>query len=177
MDVVIGRALSPESIGDLLELAREDVSDIQYSSIGDRGDLPPALVEQYKEYRKNKIVNDTHLLLPETVDEFYKFVNDPNVTLQQFDLLIYEQGHRFKAHRDRMPAPWSRRRKWSTSTLLYESDDLVGGDLLFHKGGDTLNPKLEVGETILFPSDLIHEVTEVKSGRRISLVAWFLENE
>ena len=65
-------------------------------------------------------------------------------------------------------------RRLSTSTLISESTDFEGGELiLFDDHGNEINPGLEVGETILFDSRRAHKVNPVTKGIREVLVAWF----
>ena len=64
-------------------------------------------------------------------------------------------------------------RKLSCSLVLSNPDDYVGGELQFHYGRfffETMKP--EIGSIVVFPSWLPHRVRPIKSGERISLVAW-----
>lgn len=92
-------------------------------------------------------------------------IDDCNVC--QIELLIYKKGSYFTKHKD--IAKGDNKRIWSSTTLIYESPDLKGGVL---KINDNV-VKLNVGQTILFPSTEYHEVTKIEEGTRISLVAWF----
>jgi PKHD-type hydroxylase len=64
-------------------------------------------------------------------------------------------------------------RKLSMTIQLSDSDDYTGGDLKLHVGHkQPLVAPRERGSVIVFPSNILHEVTPVKSGRRYSLVTW-----
>ena len=71
-------------------------------------------------------------------------------------------------------------RKLSFSIQLSEESDYTGGDLKIYTEDASLNklknytlaPKKK-GSITFFPSRLMHEVTEVTGGNRISLVGWF----
>ena len=63
-------------------------------------------------------------------------------------------------------------RKISMSIQLSDPNDYEGGELqLFTKKTITTLPK-DKGTIIFFPSFLLHRVTPVTKGKRISLVAW-----
>lgn len=68
----------------------------------------------------------------------------------------------------------SHARKLSATVLL--NNDFVGGSFEFNlfKESEPLSVEMSAGSLIVFPSYLIHRVTEVTSGCRKSLVAWIL---
>ena len=71
-------------------------------------------------------------------------------------------------------------RKLSTSVILSDKNEYQGGDLNFayqNKHNKINNFKLnnlEVGTIVVFPSFLWHKVSEIKKGKRYSLVSWYL---
>ena len=71
-------------------------------------------------------------------------------------------------------------RKLSTSVILSDKDEYQGGDLNFayqnkHNKINNLKLKnLEIGTVVVFPSFLWHKVSEIKKGKRYSLVSWYL---
>jgi SM-20-related protein len=102
--------------------------------------------------------------------------------------LRYEVGDRFIAHRDVATLtgePYSRRR---VSVVLFvtgrepdvASTDTAGGQLVFFDTSPSAtwqNCRVPVhapaGTAVAFPSDVIHEVTPVRRGQRLSVVTWF----
>lgn len=63
-------------------------------------------------------------------------------------------------------------RKLSFSLLLDDDNDYEGGDFEINTGKDiTICPKKQ-GTVLVFPSYVLHRVTEVTSGTRNSLVGW-----
>lgn len=64
-------------------------------------------------------------------------------------------------------------RKLSLTLQLSDPGDYEGGELRLFTGGNTpiVAPK-EKGTITFFPSTILHEVTPVTSGRRLSLVSW-----
>jgi len=104
---------------------------------------------------------------------------------------IYEEGDFFLPHRDRDPddsvAPdWIKARQLSVSIFL---NDARGRDADFHRGGSLVfygqrrDPRApgfgvpvesEAGMFLAFRSDWIHEVKPVTSGRRYSIVTWYV---
>jgi len=117
------------------------------------------------------------------IEKELEAVFDGEHKLNQIDLLGYGEGMFFKLHQDtngRGLASVGQGREWSSSTLVYQSDDLEGGDLILY---GPFNPetrvagterviKLKQGETVFFPSDWWHEVTPVTKGERLVIVSW-----
>lgn len=67
-------------------------------------------------------------------------------------------------------------RRFTTVTLLSKTDDLEGGDLIvFDDNKNAINTEMEVGETVLFYSSTIHQVTRITKGSREVLVAWIYD--
>ena len=63
-------------------------------------------------------------------------------------------------------------RKLSVSIQLSDVNDYKGGDLLLYTNENGVIMKKNQGDLIVFPSFILHEVTEVTEGERNSLVAW-----
>lgn len=125
-------------------------------------DLPVQSLENYS----NKI-------------EKYFDKNGDIITLQH-NLLIYKEGDFFIKHIDSVPKNFSnfdpqyRERKWSVITLIDKSEDLEGGDLLLYKNNESpIKIDLKIGETVIFLSKTLHEVTPVIKGTRKALISWF----
>ena len=69
-------------------------------------------------------------------------------------------------------------RKLSVVVMLNDKDDYKGGVLkLFCGGSEPTEIRLNKGEAIVFPSYMLHGVTEVTEGKRISLVGWVKGDE
>lgn len=155
----IGKALSQESIDELLLIAEEIDS------------APATTLPGYNGGRITERVNVSYRWFPEICEELESWVDD-GTKVSQFDLLVYTKGSMFGPHVDGLD------RMWSTSTLLYKSEDLLGGDMIFHHNKKDRYKDYEVidiplGKTLLFDAQKqSHEVTEVVSGRRVVLVSW-----
>lgn len=63
-------------------------------------------------------------------------------------------------------------RKLSISIQLSDPSEYEGGDFNFHFSDIPETAERELGNAIIFPSYMLHEVTPVTSGTRYSLVAW-----
>ena len=100
-----------------------------------------------------------------------EYVNRFRVELERvydnYSILKYGNGHRFKEHAD--DGANSLRR---VSLLYYVNDDYEGGEILFPRWN--LNIKPQANELILFPSNYMyaHEVIPVTIGTRYSVVQW-----
>jgi predicted 2-oxoglutarate/Fe(II)-dependent dioxygenase YbiX len=111
---------------------------------------------------------------------------------QDLRFYIYEEGDFFAVHRDASPADraapdWAKRRQFSVSILLNDqrsgpdTEPYGGGTLVFHgrRGGPegawfSIPLEAEEGMFVAFPSHWMHEVQPVTSGRRYSIVTWFI---
>ena len=57
--------------------------------------------------------------------------------------------------------------------MLSSKDDYEGGEFQVMMGNKMFSYKMDVGEAIVFPSDCLHRVRPLKSGKRVSLVGWY----
>lgn len=96
--------------------------------------------------------------------------------VHEFNYLIYNEGDHFRRHMDLIDKDGQAKRVFTTSTLISQSDDFEGGDLMvFDENDNAINTSLEVGETVFFLPTTYHQVTPVTKGTREVLVAWFYE--
>jgi|SRR5262250_1111938 len=111
---------------------------------------------------------------------------------QGLSFYIYEEGDFFAAHQDAdaydpIAPDWVRKRQVSVSILLNhglgiaDAEAYGGGELIFHGRrtdrigtGFSIPLEGEEGMFIAFPADWMHEVRPVTSGRRYSIVTWFV---
>lgn len=63
-------------------------------------------------------------------------------------------------------------RKLSISIQLSKVEEYEGGDLILYRDANGEVMRKEQGTLIIFPSFVLHEVTEVTKGERNSLVGW-----
>lgn len=91
---------------------------------------------------------------------------------EQMSLLKYEVGGKFIKHHDVLQPTDNRSRYFSSSILIDKSPDLIGGDLILYEDDVPYIIDLEVGEAVVFHSRTWHEVTEIKQGWRLALIAW-----
>jgi predicted 2-oxoglutarate/Fe(II)-dependent dioxygenase YbiX len=107
---------------------------------------------------------------------------------EKFQFLLYCKGDFYKRHADRNDKPESpdyiKARRISVVVFLSnenqteQPDSYTGGTLVVWNSGIQKTPlriEGEVGKLIAFPSDLMHEVEPVRSGKRYSIVNWFFE--
>jgi len=111
---------------------------------------------------------------------------------QKPQFYIYEEGDFFLPHRDRdsedpVAPDWVRARQVSVSIFLndvrggLDAEPHGGGSLVLygHRGdrsgsGFALPLESEEGMFVAFRSDWVHEVKPVTSGRRYSIVTWYV---
>ena len=99
--------------------------------------------------------------------------NPKDFEVQEYNLLEYQKYDKFVKHKDRIVKPDHPQREYSTSTIIQMSDNIKGGKFLIYSEDGFMDAlDLQVGETIMFSSDTLHEVTEVEEGVRLVLVAW-----
>lgn len=123
-------------------------------------------------YRKTKLVLMSHRMFPEICERIEGHIKE-DVKVNQFDYLIYNVGDRYQKHNDVAVGDEDVNRVYTTVTMLDKSDDLEGGNLVvYNDDGSVVTIDLEIGETAIFRSTLVHEATEVIQGTRKVLVAW-----
>ena len=118
--------------------------------------------------------------LANTVNEEHYNFKITNLQCPQFT--TYKKGQHYKWHRDIYPpekdGPYPGLvRKLSVVVQLSDFDKYKGGNF-FIKDFNNKQHKPEnfknKGDVLVFPSFLLHQVTEVKFGKRNSLVCWFM---
>ena len=118
--------------------------------------------------------------LANTVNEEHYNFKVTNLQCPQFT--EYKKGQHYKWHRDIYPpekdGPYPGLvRKLSMCIQLSNFEDYKGGNF-FIKDFNNKQHKPEnfknKGDLLVFPSFLLHQVTEVKGGKRYSLVCWFM---
>ena len=126
---------------------------------------------------RNTLVDEiNHEDFPEISNAISKEVSrlfSVDVSVNQADYLFYEKGMFFAKHQDvtiREDGGRLQPRVFTTITMLNKSDDFDGGELLLHDEHAIYD--LDVGETVIFRSEVHHEVKPVLSGTREVLVTW-----
>ena len=184
-----GFALTEESIEELLDCCRDVAkTDARIKTAGSHGrgvSIP--------DYRKTHRVVINQTMIPDTMNDIAEWLGMPELEVAQIDLLEYVKGDHFSLHKDTFSGKKELLelnpklkdlakqthlydREVSTSTLIYTSNNLEGGELYLFEDKERNGSQvidLKVGETVAFPSNTFHEVTKVTEGRRVSLVAWF----
>lgn len=99
---------------------------------------------------------------------FYKY--DLSYNLEKVTLLKYQTWDFFESHNDLSPG-WWKKRKLSIIIPLSNPNDYIGGELYSQSIQKTFSN--EQWSIIVFPSTLDHEVKQIISWERYTLVAWF----
>ena len=86
-------------------------------------------------------------------------------------LAKYDQSDQFNWHSDFSGGPASQR-KLSMSVQLSDPDEYQGGDLQFMINDQAHNALRTPGTLVVFPSFVMHRVTPITAGSRMSLVGW-----
>ena len=122
---------------------------------------------------------------PDICSQLIKLVNKWNpvrlnadFVVDEFNYLIYDEGDHFTRHRDKILVEGKPQRVYSTSTLISQSSDFEGGELIVYNENDyPINTDLQVGETAFFDSMTPHQVNPVTKGTREVLVAWIYKKD
>jgi PKHD-type hydroxylase len=89
----------------------------------------------------------------------------------QLQYTVYEgNGGHYDWHADL--GPTISNRKLSCVIQLSDPDDYEGGDLQLNNGSGVITVEKKKGRIIFFSSFVLHRVTPVTDGTRISLVTW-----
>lgn len=145
------------------------------------------------DYRKSQVCwwNENYVNtyeLHDTLQKIYDVVNYVNDEFYQFDLsniqpLQFTRYHQndkgfYFAHTDCGSLEPKIHRKLSFVIFLSNPEEYEGGEFVYYTGreGNNINQTkpemINSGNMIVFPSFLMHEVTEVTKGTRYSLVGW-----
>lgn len=92
--------------------------------------------------------------------------------LESLQYAVYDKGGYYKDHLDLGLVPPAAYRKLSFTIQLSDDSDYSGGDLSIKLSNVSSSASRKKGDIFFFPSFLLHEVTEVTSGCRRSLVGW-----
>jgi|TARA_R110000772_G_scaffold221174_1_gene331572 predicted 2-oxoglutarate/Fe(II)-dependent dioxygenase YbiX len=94
-----------------------------------------------------------------------------SLVVKEIEYLKYGISDHFKKHSDVISKV--NKRRFSTITMLSKTDNIKGGDLLLYDNNlYKYDVDLQIGETVVFYSDTIHEVTPITCGGREVLVSW-----
>ena len=150
-----GKIIQQEDIQDILELTK--ISNISEA---------PTTSGNLNKWRNSLKYQVDYQLFPELCKTIEDFVND-GTKVNQFDLLLYKEGHYYKKHKDVIE---ERKRTWTSITMI-DKKDLKGGEIVvYNKDKNIID--LDIGETIVFKSSLYHKAKKVLHGTRLVLVAW-----
>ena len=150
-----GKVIQQEDIQDILELTK--ISNISEA---------PTTSSNSNKWRNSLKYQVDYQLFPELCKTIEDFVND-GTKVNQFDLLLYKEGHYYKKHKDIIEEV---KRTWTSITMI-DKKDLKGGEIvIYNKDKNIID--LDIGETIVFKSSLYHKAKKVLQGTRLVLVAW-----
>ena len=118
------------------------------------------------------VYNRLKRYIVEANDELWKFdLTSLNEQIQYTEYYDVSNGH-YGWHQDIGPGVGSQR-KISITVQLSDSDEYEGGDLQFmHGSTSVVNAPRGAGVVVIFPSYMMHQVTEVTKGTRKSFVLW-----
>lgn len=112
-----------------------------------------------------------------------RLILDVNESFYKFDLLSLERLQ-FTRYNSNVSGLYNKHldcgtlndynidRKLSMVMQLSDPDDYSGGDLVLHCSQDPSVVEKKQGRIVFFPSHILHEVTPITSGNRLSLVSW-----
>lgn len=102
-------------------------------------------------------------------NQYYFF--DLNGFFEPLQLAEYGEGDFFDWHLDFGTGPTSNR-KLSLTVQLSDSNEYEGGDLEFQINQNSVKAPRTQGTVVVFPSFIMHRVTEITKGKRRSIVGW-----
>jgi Rps23 Pro-64 3,4-dihydroxylase Tpa1-like proline 4-hydroxylase len=147
-------------------IQQEDIQDIlELTKISNIFEAPTTSSNSNK-WRNSLKYQVNYQLFPELCKTIEDFVND-GTKVNQFDLLLYKEGHYYKKHKDIIEEV---KRTWTSITMI-DKKNLQGGEIVIYDGDEHVID-LDIGETVVFKSSLTHKAKEVLQGTRLVLVAW-----
>lgn len=120
-------------------------------------------------------INDLYRRVSEVNDQYFGF--DVSGIEQPFNIIRYGPGDYFKPHADDNMVGGLMTYRKLTASIMMSDGSHIGGALRLYFGGDRsmANPvqlRLGKGDAVFFAPWVLHEVTEVITGNRYSLVTW-----
>lgn len=87
----------------------------------------------------------------------------------------YEPGMYYRNHIDEplLRGQVTLRTDLSCTVFLSGPDEYEGGELLIGNDDNSVAVKLAAGDAVIYPSDSVHQITEVTSGIRMVALCWF----
>lgn len=165
---------TPEECDKIIEYATS-LEKVSGTTIGDSS-------ERISDYRKSEVAwipekNET-MWIYNKISEMSKIANSGmgwNYDIWGYDdwlqyTTYYGDGGHYDWHVDL--GPGISNRKLSCVIQLSEPDEYEGGDLQLNPGGVIKTVPRKRGQVTFFSSFVLHRVTPVISGKRISLVSW-----
>ena len=83
----------------------------------------------------------------------------------------YTPGMGYGTHTDE-PVMSGKRVDLSFTLFLSDPAGYEGGELVLFGNGEPQTVKLDAGDAVLYPTQLLHRVEEVRSGERLAVVGW-----
>lgn len=83
----------------------------------------------------------------------------------------YGSGMAYGTHTDE-PLMGGKRVDLSFTVFLSDPDSYEGGELVLFGNGEPQAVKLDAGDAVLYPTQLLHRVEAVRSGERLAVVGW-----
>ena len=142
----------------IIELAGEWVDSGLYYQGKNKIDESKRITKEAKFTNFDKL---KQIILPKLKE--YNIIDLPN----DIKLLKYTKGSFFKKHRDRVDGV--EYRLWSMVIQLSDIDEYEGCNL----NVDDICTSKQIGNTIIFDSGKLHEVTKLTDGERYALVCLF----
>tara|TARA_B100001778_G_scaffold135590_1_gene111786 strand:+ start:845 stop:1369 length:525 start_codon:yes stop_codon:yes gene_type:complete len=154
---------SKEECNSIIELAGEWVDSGLYHQGKNKIDESKRIT---KEARFNRLPELKKILLPKLKGLKLDCctINDLPINVK---LLKYTKGSFFKKHRDRGDGVGYR--LWTMVIQLSDVNEYSGCNL----NVEDITTSKQIGNTIIFDSGKLHEVTKLTDGERYALVCWF----
>ena len=167
-------AFTPEEMVKIIEIG-EKYPKKAATTVGNEGDV-------VSDYRLSEIswlnANDETEWIYTKLAEYAKIANEE---MWNFDIWgfgdglqytkYYGNGGHYDWHADL--GPGISNRKLSCVLQLSTPEEYDGGELQMNPGGSIISVPKGLGTLCFFPSFLLHRVTPLSSGVRLSLVTWF----
>jgi hypothetical protein len=129
--------------------------------------------EPYKHYKQPECI--VYLLDHPELREFLSIRNE-EYGLREFPwyikLLRYDVGVGFNLHRDTLGADG---RIKTIVVQLSDSNSYSGGDLQIEDSSNFFKASRQIGSSVMFSSQKLHEVTPITEGVRYVMVTWLEE--
>lgn len=129
-----------------------------------------SLLKDYRDRRSYADMIEILRSVKDIISDKYKI--SQTIYPDSFKLCAWREGDSQSVHSDNNKDEYASWRQYSS--IIYLNDDYMGGEIFFPQSDTLIKPS--AGSTIIFPSELLHQVKRVGGLRKTLMSFWSCDN-